>query len=216
MRHYPLCVIAFILCGFSFVADARVGESRSEMEKRFFQNRRLIEYPARYLERKINSTRGGRMPYSSHLIHFPAECEHALYFKKAQDATVSRSDLDETPQPDGWDLHVVFYQKISVFEAYRRIGGSINEAEITALLGLNRGNSFWKRAERPPASENGPIWVPTYVLEDGTMAATQMGGSVLIFYRPEFEQIIRERVLFEREREREEQTRYAPESVLGF
>src|SRR5690606_27931788 len=143
--------------------------------------RRVIEYPARYLERKLNEPRS-RVPYREHLPHFAEGSVHTIYFKKAADATVSRSDLDVSAFPDGWDLHVVYYQNISVFEAYRRNGASLSDAEVDALLALKRGDSFWKRVNRrePPQ-----VWGCDFVLEDGSMMAVRQ-GNFLIFYRPEF------------------------------
>src|SRR5690606_21341589 len=115
MRCYPLCVIVLALVSALPLAEARVGETKSDMESRLMRNRRVIEYPARYLERKLQEPRS-RVPYREYLPHFAEGSVHTIYFKKAEDATVSRSDLDTSAFPDGWDLHVVYYQNISVFE----------------------------------------------------------------------------------------------------
>lgn len=175
------------------------------------RNRRVIEYPARYLERKLREPRS-RVPYREYLPHFAEGSVHTIYFKKAEDATVSRSDLDTSAFPEGWDLHVVYYQNISVFEAYRRNGASLSDAEVDALLALNQGDSFWKRVNR---REQPQLWGCDFVLEDGSMMAARQ-GNFLIFYRPEFEEIARKGIEEVRAQAREEQVTRAPTSVLGF
>lgn len=192
----------------SFV-DARVGETRSEMVARLTQDRRVIEYPDRYLDRKLADR---SVPYRQHVGYFPEGSVHALFFKRAEDLTVSRSDLDTAPFPAGWDLHVVFFKNISVFEAYRRNGSSLTGAEINSLLLLNRGDSFWTRVNR---REQPQTWPADYVLDDGTMLASR-SGNILMFYRPEFEQIVRDQLTAQRSLDREIEEQRAPDSVKGF
>lgn len=189
--------------------QARVGETRSEMENRLMRDRRVIEYPERYLSRKIADRAVG---YRNHVQYFPEGSKHCIYFKRAEDVTVSRSDLDAAPFPDGWDLHVVFFKNISVFEAYRRNGSGLTAAEVSALLMLNRGDSFWQRVNR---REQPQVWPADFVLDDGSMLASRM-GNILVFYRPEFEGIVRQQVEVEREAAKEAEEQRAPSSVLGF
>lgn len=209
MRCYPLLALCIVFSGCLPFAQARVGETRSEMENRLTRDRRVIEYPERYLDRKMSDR---HVTYRNHLSHFPEGSVHALYYKKANNAPVSRSDLDSAPFPDGWDLHVVYFKNISVFEVYRRNGAALTAAEINALLALNRGDSFWNKVNR---REQQQVWQADFVLEDGTMLASR-SGNLLIFYRPEFEAIVRERIDEMNKLNREDEEQRAPLSVQGF
>lgn len=179
------------------------------MENRLTKDRRLMEYPQRYVGKKINHR---SVPYRNYIEHFAAGSSHAVFFKKATDASVSRTDLDTAEFPEGWDLHVVYFQNVSVFEAYRRNGAGLTDAEVNALLAQNQGNSFWKRVNR---REQPQVWGCDFVLEDGTLMAFRQ-GNFLVFYRPEFEQIARDSYNTKRESVLGEQEADAPSSVLGF
>ncbi len=209
MRCLPLLLAVFVLAAPMFHVDARVGETRSAMENRLFRDRKVIAYPERYIDRKINDR---AVPYRNLLQFFPEGCRHAIFFKKDHDAMVARSDLDTDPFPEGWDLHVVYYQDVSVFEAYRRNGQSMTVAEVNALLALNRGDSHWNRVNR---REQPQVFNCDFVLDDGKMMAVRQ-GNFMIFYRPGFEEVVRKAFEGFREEQREAEVELAPDSVRGF
>lgn len=209
MRCLTLIGVSVLVLASMSVVDARVGETRSAMENRLFRDRKVIAYPDRYIEQKINDR---AVPYRNLLSYFPDGCRHAIYFKKDHDAMVARSDLDTAPFPDGWDLHVVFYQDVSVFEAYRRNGQALTEAEVNALLALNREDSHWKRVNR---REQPQVFGCDFVLESGKLMSARQ-GNFLIIYRPGFEEIVRKAFEEFKAEQKEKETELAPESVKGF
>lgn len=209
MSRYPLLIVTLLLSATLLPAHARIGESRSEMQTRLLRDRRLIEYPERYISRKLSDR---AVNYRSHLQYFPEGSDHAMFLKRAEDVTVSRSDLDSAPFPDGWDLHVVYFKNISVFEAYRRNGAQLTVAEVNELLALNRGDSFWKRVNRRDQPQ---VWQADFILDDGSMVASR-SGNIVIFYRPEFEQIVRDQVNAQRSFNESEEEARAPLSIKGF
>lgn len=69
----------------------------------------------------------------------------------------------------GWELMVLYANKVSVMEVYRRINSYITPAEIEGLLALNTGGSSWKKV--PKETRVDSLFPYEYETEDGKLRA---------------------------------------------
>ena len=87
---------------------------------------------------------------------------HRIYHKSSDKSKVSSTDLKKETSsrrkkvysPDGWDLHVIYYQGKSIFESYHKIGNPLITQERDSLLIFNKGRSTWAARVEPTATEN--------------------------------------------------------------
>lgn len=200
-------VLCLLNAALAPACQARIGESRSQLEGRLLENRRGLPYPEEYLQEKFR-----RVPFSNLLHYLPSEgVELAAYHKKASSERVSRSELEgRNAQPMGWDLLVIYYRGKSVLEAYRRNGPPLAEAERDLLLAIQRGGTSWEPQDRSPleAENLQPLLKPKFVRADEQLAALTEGAFVVIYSLP-FEQFLIEDY-------KENAARNAPESIGGF
>lgn len=208
--------MALFTLGFGFFAlagsalEARIGETRSQFEGRVLGDRTMIRYPADAVERKITH----RDAFYRQFYEFmPGGIEHQVYFKRAEKSPASQSDLRQGEFPPGWDLHVIYLQGRIVFEAYRRSGARLSDAEFNGLLHLNRGDSFWVNASDAPSRPSAINY--RFITEDGAMRAVRTGNHAVFIDSALDERIHAHRQAANEERRRE-QERSAPGSLSGF
>lgn len=200
---------------------ARVGETQADVERRMLQPNLGKTFfrskPDDPREERERAKEEREQPFYEVKKFFPAEKKEGIYWKSAMSTHLS---------PDnGWKVHVFYIGGRSTLEAYRRVGESLNEFEVRALLGMNRGGSSWKRVERKEGEgrggETGGIGYD-FELEDGSMRAKQKGDWLMIFstrldtYVVEQQKLAKELRDKENEKLKQEQQAKAPESVMGF
>ncbi len=187
-----------------------MGENRGALEGRMLSDRTAIRYPESTVAAKLTDR---SLPYRNLIDHMPSGVEHVMYFKRADGRTASNRDIADDRYPEGWDLHVIYYQGVSVFEAYRRNGPGLTGFEEQGLLSINQGDSHWNRI---PVTERADSAIGySYERNDGSVRA-QREGRFMIFFRPGFDDRIREAVEVDRAQIREEQRQQAPDSLKGF
>ncbi len=194
----------------STYAEARIGESKSQFEGRVLGNRTMIRYPADSVQRKIEHR---DVFYRQFYEFMPAGIEHQVYFKRAEASPASQSDLRQGEYPQGWDLHVIYYQGRIIAAAYRRNGPRLSDPEFNGLLHLNRGDSFWVAANDAPRRPSAINY--SFITEDGSMRAVRTGNIALFIDSAIDERIHTHRQHANEERKRE-QERAAPQSLSGF
>lgn len=203
----------------SFVSpvQARVGETRAEIERRLLQPNlgkmyfRPKDKDNRDAEReRVREAR--EQPFNDARKHFPPDTQEAIYWKSAL--------ANQLSSDNGWKVHVFFVAGRSALEAYRRTGAPLNEFEVRALLAANRGGSVWKKVSGEGGGTNGIAY--DFELEDGSLRAKQQGNWFMIYstrlnaYVIEQQKIAKELRDKELEALKQEQQSKAPESVLGL
>jgi len=167
---------------------ARIGERRTDIERRLMDKKTAMPYPATRAEGKLTDK---TVPYR-HLglaEVFPPGCQHVFYFKNVLDEKVTPEQIEKLPAdkahqretyPDGWDMHVVFLRDVSVMECYRLNHERLNEFQINGLLELNKGTSKWK--ELLDTDEAQPsVFGYDYVTEDGKLRAKLYSNMLILF-----------------------------------
>ncbi len=198
---------------------ARLGESRSELERRLLQGSdRAMEVTDGSLEEFYQS----RAPVRESLrILEENGLEYTVYYKSGDDVGAASSDLwlrDRSgrrsdrpdPKPDGWLLHVAYLNGVSVLEYYSR-SEPLTEIESAGILLRNVGESRWVKGKVPTDDEN--VIVPrvfpaNHYREDFAIYADIQDDSVLLF-DPRLDVRVFELNL---EKAKEE----APQSLEGF
>lgn len=210
--NYPynfVLLARVVLCAVSFslpsVVSARVGESRSVIERRVFANGGVI-----YRDDDIEAARMKGMPYLKALDLIAGSAELRIYFKTADGRKPKSSDLELKRMQDGWDLHVLYVGGESVLEVYRR-STKLTDYEVNHLLGLNAGGSFWNKVDVKELGEDALPSLLGYGMErdDGLMRAKKLDGRTLIIFDTE-----KDSRLFALSQA--EQAESAPLSVSGF
>lgn len=201
---------------------ARVGETRDVVERRivqpnlgkiFFRPREKDPNSREAREAERERQREEReQPFNDVRVFFPTDTQEVIYWKSALANRLSNEN--------GWKVHVFYMGGRSSMEAYRRVGESLNEFEVRALLAANRGASVWKKISGEGGGTNGIAY--DYELEDGSLRAKQQ-GNWLMFYSTRLNSYVIEQQKIAKElRDRElellkqEQQGKAPESVMGF
>ncbi len=141
--------------------EARVGESREDLE------RRLLRESGRGLEvtdDDLEEFHRGRSPYFED-IQIVDGVEYVIYFKINEDYKPSSSKLwmtvkkgrdeEDKPieRPEGWLLQVAYLNGTSVFERYLR-SKPLTEVETNGILSVNAGSSEWVAASPPEGDES--------------------------------------------------------------
>ena len=133
------------------------------------------------------------------------------------------ADRGASGRDNGWRLHAYFLRGRSVAEVYRRVGASLNEAEVRALLATFRGEQIWRRVE--PRDRSPSVLGYDFELGDASaplLRARRQGDVLLVFDRRlddlllERRAALEERQRAERSRREAEQDQAAPVSVEGF
>jgi len=191
-------------------ASARVGESMTRMEERLLSGRTAVRYSPHEVEGMVSHA---STPYRDLLRFIPEEFNHHYYFKPAEARRASRRDIDERTFSPGWHVHVISLRGVSVFEAYRRSGAQLSDAEVDGLLLLNRGTSHWRRVSGEAASASAFGYL--YEREDAELRAQRMGSTLLIF-RPSLDERLYKARAEYLERVRRREVEAAPDSLTGF
>lgn len=204
-----------VLGGLAFLplateTEARVGESIREIESRLTTQRTGLRYPDHRVEALIQHR---SVPYRGLLEFFPEQVEHHLFYKPAEDRRASNRDIEEQNFPEGWHLHVVTLRDNSIFEAYRRLGAPLTDAEVEGLLLMHRGTSKWVRVS---SNERGDSAFDYQFEREDEKLRARRWGSALLFFRPEFDENVFATRQEYREERRLEQEEMAPESLHGF
>jgi hypothetical protein len=215
----PLILFLLLLALGSTTLSARIGESRRDLEERLLrESDRGLEVTDDDLEAFHRS----RSPVFAPLRVLEGEdIQYIIYYKSSDDLIPSslrlwrednrgkRSDRPED-KPEGWMLHTVYLNGISVLEFYSR-SKPLTELESEGILLRNTGNSRWVKGRVPQNNESAiqPKTFPVnHYREDFGIYANVTGDSVLLF-DPRLDQMIESHRL---EKAKEE----APDSLEGF
>lgn len=198
----PRSLTLFFLLFIAFApAQARIGESRGEVEARLL-NSGGLEYDDDMLE----SRKKGK-PYTKLDGVMPASTEVRIYYKTADGTRLKPSDLAAGRMRTGWDLHVLFINGKSVFELYER-SQKMSDFEMNRLLAVQAGESFWKKVEK--GEEKAPsAFGYDLVRDDGAVRAKKSGSRGMLFVNSQFDTRLKE----VSEADLQEK---APVSVRGF
>ncbi len=206
-----MCV-SFSLC---LPAEARVGETQEEFERRLFQ-----PSVGKFIPRDKNPNPAReeellrQQPFHTLRAYFPAEVRERKYWKSAVPNVLSNDD--------GWRVHVFFQENRSALEAYQRVGDSLSGFEIQNILGANQGSSEWRKIEPGSLDALASAIGCDYELADGSLRARVVGNWLMIF-SVAFDNHIKEqirrqdahRARVEKERLRRQEIN-APGSTSGF
>ncbi|CAM2810109.1 hypothetical protein RAHE111665_02195 [Rariglobus hedericola] len=194
-----------------------MGETRDTVERRIMQPNlgkaffRGKDKDNRDAERERQREERDQ-PFNETKKFYPPDTAEGVYWKSAL--------ANQLSSENGWKVHVFYAGGRSMAEAYQRVGESLNEFEVRALLSANRGASSWKKLSSEGGGTNGIGY--DYELEDGSMRAKQKGNWLMIFstrldnYVVEQQKVAKEIRDRETELQKKEQQGKAPESVMGF
>jgi len=158
-------------------AEARIGESRSELESRLLGSGAIV-----YRDLETRAARKRSKPYEQYLNFIPGSVDVRVYFKTADGRNPKTSELEEKGKLVGWDLHVVYIDGKSMIEVYDRTGG-MSEYELNQLLVVNSNGSYWTKAKDLPKEEGEEIYSAfgfDMVRADGNVRAKHSGSMLLL------------------------------------
>lgn len=198
---------------------ARVGEERGELERRLLrESDRGLEVTDNDLEQFYRN----RSPFFEDLLILQGQgLEYAIYYKSADDLNASSNRLwqendkgrrSDKPvrSPEGWMLHVVYLNGVSVLEFYQR-SEELTVLETEGILMRNAGNSRWVKGEVPKGNDS--------VIEPTTFSANHYREDFAVYANVEDETIL----LFDPRLDAriaklraEKAEREAPSSLEGF
>ena len=175
-----------LFCVFATAADARIGESRSEIERRLNSAGGIV-----YRDDAIAENRMKGMPYVDYLMFFENSADVRVYFKTSDGRNPKQSELESRRRLPGWDLHVVYVEGESKIEVYDR-SSSLTEFELNALLARHAEGSYWKKANKRKQSDGGEDPPPSafgfnMVRADGEVRAKRIGGDKVLFVETAFD-----------------------------
>lgn len=219
IQSFPLFAFFAVLLSSALTsteAEARIGESKPELEKRLFSTGALA-----YRDEKIIEARKQGKPYVGYLSYLKSDVEVQVYHKPASsEEKAQRSKFTEKRMLPGWDLHVVYVNGKSALELYER-STSITEQELNLLLLLQADGQRWskrdsdglggnKDREATTESErkNATAFGFQMISNDGIIRANKKNKEVLFI-----DAVFDARLAAAREDERNTS---APESVYGF
>ncbi len=227
MTHpgYPLCrAFRFLSLGLLAIAGlnslkARVGDSVDQMNGRMLQPDlgKYFSWPKdmdeRARERALKEN--PLYAFASFLPTAAEDWREQIYWKSAMKRQLSNED--------GWRIHVYFLRGSSVLECYRRVGNSLNEFEINAILTRFRGNQAWRKVARKDNTDS--VLGYEYELGDNgqeSLRARRQGDWLIIYHKRLDELLVARKAKWDAEeekrkaQERVEQEHTAPVSVEGF
>lgn len=211
---------AFLVCVLSWSmsltpAEARIGESQEEFERRL-----LRPDVGKFLPRERNpdplreAEILRQQPFNDVRVHFPAGTREGKYWKSAVPNVLSNDN--------GWRVHVFFHENCSSLEAYQRVGDALSEFEIRNILTVNQGTSEWRRVEPESPEAKASVIGCDYQLVDGTRRARVVGNWLLVYattldehVRDQMRTLAENRARAHKERLRQQQEA-APGSTSGF
>ena len=86
------------------------------------------------------------MPYNKYKEYYPKSTDLRIYYKTSDGRQPKASEMQVRGMLEGWDLHVIYLDGVSVMEIYRR-SKTITEFEFIYLLNFQAGGSYWKRLQ---------------------------------------------------------------------
>jgi hypothetical protein len=118
----------------------------------------------------------------------PPEFPEYIYFK-TDDGTSAAKKLQSTGAITGWELRVYLYKQLSGLEIYHRVGATLSDAEVAAILNANRGNTTWNRGSTQASTvslsgdSSGSTSFIGYEYEraDGQVRAHRVGNDLVLF-----------------------------------
>jgi hypothetical protein len=208
---------AFLAIGvliFPYALYARVGETQEALEKRILQPGLGKLYPRvpDAAKDKEKPKKKDEDPLKDVRALMPVDTREMVYWKSA----VANQLSNET----GWKIDVLFVGGRSVLEAYHRVGDSLSEFEVRGILGLNKGNSSWKKSGNDGGGVNGIGY--DYELEDGSLRAKQQDSWFIVFSTKLDNYVMQQQVVAKeakdamKEQQRRDQALKAPESISGL
>lgn len=130
-------------------AFARIGEKRSDIEKRMESRQ-----DGAYLYPREDTLREAlELPYNKILLMQPFDSDNAFYFKRPDGERTQVVDASNQTDLIGWEIHYAFYKNSSVMEFYKRFGDSMTIEELEGLMKLMIAENpevYWKRADFVP------------------------------------------------------------------
>jgi hypothetical protein len=179
--------------------EARIGEKQALIEQRLTAFGGII-----YRDQAIVEARMRGVPYVRILEYLPSTPQIRIYFKTDDGRRPMASELQARGMPQGWDLHVVYLNGVSILEAYRR-SQALTEQEINQLLALQQGDSFWERVQKAEESALGY----RMLRNDGQLRANQVGSDTLLIFDAKMDRHVFNAIEAAR-------AQSAPVSVQGF
>jgi len=191
MMKYPVrpllrCLAPVLFIAFATsAADARIGESRSEIERRLSGAGGIV-----YRDDAIRQSRMRGMPYTGYLGFFESSADVRVYYKTADGRNPKQSELEERRMLPGWDFHVVYVGGESKIEVYHRSSG-ITEFEMNVLLSRHAEGSYWKKVEKGGKPDDGEAPPSAFgfdmIRADGKVRAKRLGGDKILFVETAFD-----------------------------
>ena len=127
-----ICVLAALSVLSAGVLEAKIGESKSDIEKRMnSRSNGAYQYPEEDELREALE-----LPYKSLFVIQPLGSENSFYFKRADTTTTSNAETYNQSDLDGWEVHYCYYNGTSVLEFYRRHGDPMTLEELEGLMKL--------------------------------------------------------------------------------
>ena len=207
-RILPSC--AFVWAGLlslaiGTVAQARVGEGQSTIERRLFASGGI-----QYRDDEIVAKRQKGMPYLQYLDYLPKSVDLCLYFKTDDGSRPKSSEMEANRLPAGWDVHVLYVRGKSVLEVYKR-SKQMSDYEFNILLKLQAGGSFWKKVAKGDLAEDAPASAFGFEMmtEDGKVLAKKLGADGLMVFNAELDMRLAQSLAADLQE-------LAPQSVSGF
>ncbi|MGJ8641450.1 MAG: hypothetical protein ACSHYA_18820 [Opitutaceae bacterium] len=189
--------------------NARIGESKPELERRLFDRGGLA-----YRDEDIIEARREGMVYEEFIPYLVSDVDVQVYHKSAdKENKALRSKFTAKRMDPGWDLHVIYINGKSALELYQR-SGKMTEQELNLLLVLQGGGKNWVKRETDGLSktdesdENKTAFGFEMVRNDGKVRAKKISKGIL------FVDAVRDsQFAIARDADRNSS---APESVNGF
>lgn len=214
----------FLVCSLlitAICAEARIGESRSTIERRVTdRNQGLVIDDEALMRHYINQTkfRDAVLTIDSRgelVVHDNLDLSIGIYYKtiggeRAYESKLVQKNGKPIDNPDGWLYFVVYHKGKSVLEAYKK-SGNVTNAEVNGLLSRNQGNSSWTPGKLPKEKypdDYEPFLPHGYYRNDLEVLANSAGDTVTVFLL----EIDRHLNKTKEERENEK----APDSLSGF
>ncbi len=217
----PYLFFLMVLVFASRVGFARVGESESRIERRITEGRRGVVLKDEQLNEALRDRNAPLKAFAGAIERAASSAmltyKHVVYFKRADTDLIRQKDLDSRRMSlPGWDVHVIYVKGRSVAEGYRRAGTGLSEAEVQALLTLQKGGGHWQEVQgmtnealEPLGLEpKGRLFKPTYLRSDGRLAAS-VTNATIAFYDVDFHRNLKLMLIAA-------ETDLAPVSVSGF
>lgn len=192
------------------LVDARIGESKPELEGRLFARGGVA-----YRDETIIEARRQGMVYEQFLPYLLSNVDIQIYHKPADAKTKAlRSKFNAKRIPAGWDLHVIYINGASAIEVYQR-SGKMTEQELNMLLMLQGDGKRWSKRNEDGLSDsdkddpkNKTAFGFEMVRNDGVVRAKKSGKGILFVDAARDAQFANARD--------SDRNASAPESVNGF